>query len=50
MLQLANAPGAGTILDWAPSWKPGNTHIYLLDGVISIRAEKLTVTLRPQDG
>ena len=41
-LQLAN-PGAGRILDWAPSAGPGNTHIYLMDGVITLRAEKLAV-------
>jgi hypothetical protein len=33
----------GTILDWKPSPGPGNSHIYLLDGVITIWAEKLTV-------
>lgn len=33
----------GTILDWKPSTGPGNTHIYLMDGVMTIRAEKLSV-------
>ena len=33
----------GTVLDWKPSEGPGNTHIYLLDGVISLRAERLSV-------
>jgi hypothetical protein len=33
----------GTILHCKPSAGPGNTHIYLMDGVITIRAEKLTV-------
>jgi hypothetical protein len=33
----------GTILDWKPSRGPGNTHLYLLDGAITLRAEKLTV-------
>jgi hypothetical protein len=33
----------GTILDWKPSAGPGNTHIYLMDGVITLRAEKLSV-------
>ena len=33
----------GTILDWKPSTGPGNTHIYLMDGVITLRAEKLSV-------
>lgn len=42
MLKLAG-PQAGNILDWAPSAGPGNTHIYLLDGVITIRAEKLVL-------
>ena len=38
MLQLG-----GTILDWKPSPGPGNTHIYLMDGVITVRADKLSV-------
>jgi hypothetical protein len=38
MLQLG-----GTILDWKPSAGPGNTHIYLMDGVITVRADKLSV-------
>jgi hypothetical protein len=33
----------GTVLDWKPSEGPGNTHIYLLDGVITLRAERLSV-------
>jgi hypothetical protein len=33
----------GTVLDWKPSEGPGNTHIYLLDGVITLRADRLTV-------
>jgi len=33
----------GSILDWKPSAGPGNTHIYLMDGVITLRAEKLAV-------
>ncbi len=45
MLELAG-PKAGNILDWAPSEGPGNTHIYLMDGVITLRAEKLTVRSR----
>jgi hypothetical protein len=42
MLKMAS-PKAGNILDWAPSEGPGNTHIYLMDGVITIRAEKLSI-------
>jgi hypothetical protein len=33
----------GTILDWKPSAGPGNTHIYLMDGVITLYAQKLSV-------
>jgi hypothetical protein len=33
----------GAVLDWKPSPGPGNTHIYLMDGVITLRAEKLSV-------
>ena len=33
----------GTVLDWKPSEGCGNTHIYLLDGVITLRADRLTV-------
>jgi hypothetical protein len=33
----------GVVLDWKPSAGPGNTHIYLLDGVITLRADKLSV-------
>jgi hypothetical protein len=33
----------GAILDWKPSAGPGNTHLYLMDGVITLRAEKLSV-------
>jgi len=33
----------GTILDWKPSAGPGNTHLYLLDGVITLYAQKLSV-------
>jgi hypothetical protein len=33
----------GLVLDWKPSAGPGNTHIYLLDGVITLRADKLSV-------
>ncbi len=33
----------GTILDWKPSTGPGNTHIYLMDGVITLYAQKLSV-------
>ena len=33
----------GSILDWKPAAGPGNTHIYLMDGVITIRAERLSV-------
>jgi hypothetical protein len=33
----------GTILDWKPSAGPGNTHLYLMDGVITIRAQRLSV-------
>ena len=33
----------GAILDWKPSTGPGNSHIYLMDGVITLRAEKLSV-------
>jgi hypothetical protein len=33
----------GAILDWKPSAGPGNTHIYLLDGVITLRADRLSV-------
>ena len=33
----------GTVLDWKPCEGPGNTHIYLLDGVITLRADRLTV-------
>jgi hypothetical protein len=33
----------GAILDWKPSTGPGNTHLYLLDGVITLYAQKLSV-------
>jgi hypothetical protein len=33
----------GTILDWKPSAGPGNTHVYLMDGVITLYAQKLSV-------
>jgi hypothetical protein len=33
----------GTILDWKPSSGPGNTHIYLMDGVITLHAQRLSV-------
>jgi hypothetical protein len=33
----------GTVLGWKPSEGPGHTHIYLLDGVITLRADKLAV-------
>jgi hypothetical protein len=33
----------GSILDWKPAAGPGNTHIYLMNGVITIRAERLSV-------
>lgn len=33
----------GTILDWTPAAGPGNTHLYLLDGVITLYAQKLSV-------
>jgi hypothetical protein len=33
----------GTILDWKPSAGPGNTHLYLMDGVITLYAQKLSV-------
>jgi hypothetical protein len=33
----------GTILDWKPSAGPGNTHLYLMDGVITLHAQKLSV-------
>jgi hypothetical protein len=33
----------GTILDWKPSAGPGNSHLYLMDGVITVWAEKLSV-------
>jgi hypothetical protein len=33
----------GTILDWKPSAGPGNTHIYLMDGVITLHAQRLSL-------
>jgi hypothetical protein len=42
-LKLAENPRAGNILDWTPSFSSGNTFIYLLDGVISIWAQRLSV-------
>lgn len=33
----------GTVLDWKPSAGPGNTHLYLMDGVITLHAQKLSV-------
>jgi hypothetical protein len=44
-LKLANHARAGNVLHWAPSWKAGNTFIYLMDGVISIWAQRLSVKL-----
>jgi hypothetical protein len=43
-LKLAANPHAGNVLDWTPSPQSGNTFIYLLDGVISIWAQRLSVT------
>jgi hypothetical protein len=42
-LKLARGPGAGNILDWKPAFSGGNTFIYLLDGVISIWSQRLSV-------
>ena len=39
-LKLAKRHGGATILDWKPA-APGNTFIYLLDGVVSVWAERL---------
>ena len=33
----------GTILGWDPSTGPGNTHLYLLDGVITLRADRVVL-------
>jgi hypothetical protein len=33
----------GSILDWKPATGPGNTHIYLMDGVITLWAQRLSV-------
>jgi hypothetical protein len=33
----------GTILGWKPSAGPGNTHIYLMDGVITLRADRVVL-------
>ena len=35
----------GTILDWKPSAGPGNTHIYLMDGVITLHAQRLSLQM-----
>jgi hypothetical protein len=36
-------PKAGNVISWTPSPQSGNTFIYMLDGVISIWAERLTL-------
>lgn len=33
----------GTILGWKPSVGPGNTHLYLMDGVITLRADRVVL-------
>jgi len=33
----------GTILGWQPSAGPGNTHLYLMDGVITLRADRVVL-------
>ena len=33
----------GTILGWKPSTGPGNTHLYLMDGVITLRADRVVL-------
>ena len=33
----------GSILDWKPATGPGNTHIYLMDGVITLWAGRVCV-------
>ena len=33
----------GTILGWNPSAGPGNTHLYLRDGVITLRADRVVL-------
>jgi hypothetical protein len=45
-LKLAAAPGASTVLHWQPC-APGNTFLYLMDGVISIWAQALRIEVEP---
>lgn len=33
----------GTILDWKPAAGPGNTHPYLMDGVITLYAQRFSI-------
>ena len=33
----------GSILDWKPASGPGNTHIYLMDGVITLWSQAVSV-------
>jgi hypothetical protein len=42
-LKLAGGHDAGNVLDWKPAFQDGNTFIYLLDGVISLWAQRLTI-------
>jgi hypothetical protein len=40
-------PKAGNVISWTPSPQSGNTFIYMLDGVISIWADTLSVKRNP---
>ena len=41
-LKMAARPGGNLVLHWKPA-APGNTFLYLMDGVVSIWSQKLTV-------
>ena len=41
-LKMAQKPGASLVLHWQPA-APGNTFLYLMDGVVSIWSQQLTI-------